>query len=249
MPQIYDLPISHLFPISHLPPTISHPMTVRTTRCQSVGHREVALEADVAQVPAGSLHELAATIEELVLAGSVFHPGETFQVGWMLTRIMPVDDRTLTLHEPDFANFPPAFVPSVTQTLRTMMLQVFMLDSVGLKPEMKTPSMTDGAMVCTNLEHDRFMMHRFAPRSAADSGWYIGCLREDHDHEDPANIQVISLYEAVLRKRTIESFLTFPEECTIYMGQAEGLKLTRYGKPLTVRQDSFLDRLHKRTHL
>jgi hypothetical protein len=55
-------------------------MIVSTTKCEEFGHREFALEADESSVPDIYLGEMAETIEHMVANGSVFRPGQTFQV-------------------------------------------------------------------------------------------------------------------------------------------------------------------------
>ena len=50
-------------------------------------------------------------------------------------------------------------------------------------------------------------MTRSDPTDSADSGWFVGCLADDHDHQQPANLTRVSLYEAFLRQPAIQGFL------------------------------------------
>ena len=60
-------------------------MNISTTRCNTFGHPEFILEADESAVPDIYLGELADTIEGMVEEGERFSPGQTFQIGWMIT--------------------------------------------------------------------------------------------------------------------------------------------------------------------
>ena len=55
-------------------------MRITTTTCHRHSHPEFVLEADDAHVPDVYLKDLADTIEQMVAAGSVFRPGETYIV-------------------------------------------------------------------------------------------------------------------------------------------------------------------------
>jgi hypothetical protein len=105
-------------------------MKAITTRCHQRRNPELVLEAGEAHVPKTCLDHLVHTVEDMVDGGSVFRPGQTFQVGWMLTRVATSEDETrMTLHEPDLRSMPIQWMPGVTYTLRTLMLQLLTLDS------------------------------------------------------------------------------------------------------------------------
>jgi hypothetical protein len=215
-----------------------------TTQCSRFQRPEFVLEADESIVPDFYLNRIVETIETMVERGSVFKPGETFQIGWMLTLVQSLDDSRLTLHEPDMQAMPIRWIPGITETLRQMMVQLHTLDSFALRQEINIPSARDSLLVCTQYTNPDFFMERFMPseENAADTGWFIGCLDTNHDHNDPANLRCISVYEAFIRQRGIQNFMAFPFGSIILVDQS-GLKVAKNGKELAIVPGSFLDRI------
>ena len=122
------------------------------------------------------------------------------------------------------------------------MLQVFMLDSVSLRQQMQMPSVVQSLIACTRYSAPNFIMVRSDPTQERDSGWFVGCLDKDHDHNDTANLQCISLYEAYLNQRGIQGFVAFPSGIMIVMDRKTGLSIVNSDdEPLKVLPDSFLD--------
>jgi hypothetical protein len=214
-------------------------MRVTTTRCKSHSHPEFVLDAD-SEVPDSHLRELAQTIEEMVAAGSVFRPKQTFQVGWIVTQIASFDATQLTLVEPDMKSMPIRWVPGVTETLRQKMVQVFALDSFSLRDEMTMATALQSMVVCTEYTAPEFFMVRSEP-DGNDSGWFVGCLGQDHDHNDAENLRCLSLYEASLHQRGIQNFLLFPVGTTVVNDTKNGLTVLKDDQPLELVPGSFLD--------
>ena len=223
-------------------------MVIVTDTCHRHGHPEFVLEADDAQVPPIYLENVAQTVQKLVAAGSVFRPGETFQIGGVLTRVEPAGGDRLTLAEPDMKSIPIRFVPGVSNTLRQMMLQLFMLDSVSLRPEIDIPPLHHSLLTCTRHGEPAFYMTRSAPTHEADTGWFIGCLHDDHDHNNAANLRCVSAYEAYLHQPAVAGFLAFPVGSLIAVDPRAGVRIYKGETPLEVEPDSFLD-LWARRHL
>lgn len=216
-------------------------MTITTTKCRAHAHPEFFLEADTTHVPDLYLRGLAETVERMVAQGSVFRPGQTFQIGWMLTQIQTHESGLLTLFEPDMRSFPIKWVPGVTETLRQKMVQVFMLDSVSLRNEIKIATIQHSMIVCSRYAEPDFFMTRSEPSNQRDSGWFVGCLDKSHDHNDPSNLKCVSLYEAFLHQRGMQGFVLFPLGAMIVMDRKMGLKLGKGGKDLTIQKGSFLE--------
>ena len=124
-------------------------MIISTTKREQFGHREFVIEADEIAVPDIYIRELVETIEQMVAEGTVFRAGESFQIGWMFTKVQENGPRHLTLEEPDMRSMPIQWIPGVTHTLRQRMLQVFMLDSVALRHEMQIPTILQSLIACT----------------------------------------------------------------------------------------------------
>ncbi len=216
-------------------------MIISTTKCENFGHPEFVLEADESAVPDIYIRELVETIEHMVADGTVFQVAETFQIGWMLTRVQEKGPRLLTLEEPDMRSLPIQWIPSVTDTLRQKMLQVFMLDSVELRHEMQIPSIQQSLIACTHYTDCDFFMTRSKSTNERDSGWFVGCREHRHDHNDPGNLRCVSLYEAYLGQRGIQGFVTFPVGATVVVDRKNGVTIFNKGEPLGIVPGSFLD--------
>jgi hypothetical protein len=217
------------------------PMIISTTKCEEFGHPEFVLEADASVVPDIYVRNLVETIECMVKEGSCFRPGETFQIGWMLTRVQGQGPRQLTLEEPDMRSMPIQWIPGVTHTLRQKMLQVFMLDSVGLRHQMQIPTIRQSLIACTRYTDGDFFMTRSENNNERDSGWFVGCLDGGHDHNEAGNLRCISLYEAYLGQRGIQGFVTFPVGATVLIDGKQGVTILNGAEPLGIVPGSFLD--------
>jgi hypothetical protein len=215
-------------------------MQLVTRKCGRFNHPEFHLEADEAIVPDVYLRKLIETIEGMVAEGSVFKPGETFQIGWMITQVQPFDGSHLTLVEPDMKSFPIKWVPGVTHTLRQQMVQLFMLDSVSLREEMEIPTVLQSLVACTRYESSCFFMSMSESSNPNDSGWFVGC-REDHDHNNPKNLRCISVYEAFLHQPGIQGFMTFPRNSVIAVEPGKGITIFHNEEKLKIKKGSFLD--------
>jgi len=220
-------------------------MIVSTTRCKAHGHAEFVLEIDDNAVPQQHVTQIIQTLEGMVAQGSVFKPGESFQIGWMTTKVQQYDKERLTLYEPDMRTFPMAFVPGVTATLRQMMLQLFFIDSLALPRDgIKLPSVRQAATVCKNYHSaKRILVSRDKPQAKADSGWSIVCHHEDHNHDAAETVAIVSLYEAFLNRNEIQGWMAFPEGTLIALQNGEPPRVFKDGAELRILHDSFLSRL------
>jgi hypothetical protein len=223
-------------------------MIVSTTRCKDHGHAEFVLEVDERAVPPRHVSRVIETIEGLVAQGSVFTPGETLQIGWMVTRVQRYDEGRLTLLEPDMRTFPMAFVPGVTGTLRQMMLQLLFIDSLAVsRGDMDIPSVCQSAVACKKYRDAKsLVLSRGKPHGPRDSGWFIGCLDGGHDHEDENSLALVSLYEAFINQNQIQGWMAFPATTLIALQDGDTPKVFRDGKDLRIVTDSFLARLLER---
>jgi hypothetical protein len=217
-------------------------MEIVTAECGRVAHREFVLEADPSHVPEASLRDIGRTLEQMVAGRSVFEPGQTFQIGWMLTLVQPLGDNRLTLAEPDMRTIPIRWVRGITHTLRQMRLQSSMLDSFGLREEADIPGAQHSLLVCNHYADPEFFMQRTALSGEADTGWFVACTRGGHDHNDPENLRRISMYEAYVNQRAIQPFAVFPFGSQIFVSPEDGLEVWRRGAPLNVMGGSLLDR-------
>jgi hypothetical protein len=150
---------------------------------------------DLEQASAWLLHWL----EERVAAGELFKPGESIQIGWMHTRIFGRPGGTLGILEPDFASVPINWNDSVSLTLRHLWIHKEVAVGAGLADQASFPSYRQSAIICRFLKGaDTILMYR-QPATEADSGWFIGCHSDSHDHQNPTELQCLSLYETAVR--------------------------------------------------
>jgi hypothetical protein len=220
-------------------------MQLVTSQCRRYGHAEFCLQADDS-VPGEYLQHAAQTVEQMVARGSQFRPGQTFQIGWMWTQVMQHDATYLTLHEPDMRSMPIQWVPGITETLRTMMIQLFTLDSVSLRGQMDAPHVRQFVLACNRFHEPEFRMIRMPAEEAADSGWFLSCADDRHDHQRQANIVTLSVYEAWLSQRYIQGFVAFPVGSMISMDRHSGLQISLHDRPLRIVPGSYLDQLLRR---
>lgn len=223
-------------------------MIVATHRCADHGHAEFVLQVDPSAVPEQHIEQIIQTLEGMVAHGSVFAPGQTLQVGWMVTQVQRHDKMRLTLFEPDMRSLPVKYVPGVTETLRQMMLQLFVIDSFGVpRNDMDIPSIRQSVVVCDKYQDaSGILLMRGKAQDQSDSGWFIGCLDKDHDHQNTQNLAKIPLYDAFLNRNAIQGWMAFPSGTFIALQGEQPPQVVRDGKELIILPDSFLDRLLQR---
>lgn len=181
---------------------------LETRSCHQHGHPEFALELgeEVLELDA---EWLRATLEGLVAQGHRFRPGETLQLGWSITRIGPLEHGRLTLLEPDFESLPTHFVPGATRTLLHLRLQRSVAESLGVA-EPAFPSLRQSAIVCSRLARAHPLWLDRALPQGMDSGWFMGCADESHDHQSARSLERLSLYEVALQQPAVVPYLALP---------------------------------------
>lgn len=218
---------------------ISSKQIVRTHECCCLGHPEFRLAFDSHLVIEPDVIWLTKFLSQSVASGTRYNPGETVQVGWVILKIESNEERTLSLYEPDFVEIPINFVDSVTQTLVQLRLQKSVAESIGLEDQITFPSLRQSCLICTRVK-DRgdFMMERFDP-SKHDSGWYMGCVDEDHNHNDPRNLQRVSLYDVTRGMLSCVPFLPLPPKIQVEV-KNNNFNLRYNGESIVPKTNSFL---------
>lgn len=194
-------------------------MDITTTTCRPA-HPEFFLRCGD-EIPESFALWLRDSLASAVNDGERFAPGQTYQVGWMTTRVAPGPEQMLTLHEPDMRSMPVQWVESVAQTLRHLMLHRFTAESVGLGEQLEFPKISQTCLVCKEISRasttSGLLLSRFPADGAGDSGWFVGCLDESHDHNVVENLARITLYELVRGLPELVSFLALPEGCEVVL--------------------------------
>jgi len=193
-------------------------MECETRSCGRHGHAEFVV--DVGDVPQIDATWLIGYLEDAVAEGARFVPGETLQIGWMITRVETASAGRLTLYEPDLRSLPVRFVPGAAGALRHLRAQRDVAESVGLADALRFPSIADTAIVCTQYDHGHnWVMSRVDPEPG-DSGWFVGCTVDSHDHEDPAALNRRSLYEVAVHVPEIVEYLARPPSSEVIVRRA-----------------------------
>src|SRR5712664_3470359 len=102
-----------------------------TTNCSKYGQQEISVAYEPAKVLEGDVKWLLEWLESEVANGRRFLPGETIQIGWMLTKLETFGESILKICEPDMKAFPIKFVDSVTNTLTHLRFQKMVAESIG----------------------------------------------------------------------------------------------------------------------
>ena len=194
-------------------------MMRRTTEnCGKYGQQEISVAYEQERVLESDVKWLLEWLESEVANGRRFLPGETVQIGWMLTKLEPFENENLRICEPDMKSFPVKFVDSVANTLAHLRLQKMVAESIGVADELSFPPLMHSAITCNWFrEHIGIFMDRFSPKDS-DSGWFIGCDDPNHDHQDQRNLQRKSLYELVVRHdQNIIPYLALPAGISVHV--------------------------------
>src|SRR5579862_6289827 len=99
-------------------------MIIRTSRCHEYGHPEFELEFDQTIVPETATIPVKTHLEESVANGTRYLPKQTIQIGWMFDEIQQRGD-FLSVAEPNFVGMPFKFVQTITETVRSMLVQKY----------------------------------------------------------------------------------------------------------------------------
>jgi hypothetical protein len=181
-----------------------------TKRCSHFGAREFRFSVDDSQVMRTDVNWFLQTLEDRVAVGERFASDETIQVGWGLLKVRANADNSLQLLEPNYTSMPIEWVDSVTKTIAHLRLQKDVVESYFEPDDAEFPSLRHHSLVCSKLQDaERLLMDRTAA-TVPDSGWFIGCSVANHNHNDPGELECVSLYEAVLRNPRALMFLALP---------------------------------------
>lgn len=183
------------------------PQTFRTTACSAHGHPEVTLTL-AERVPVPNIENtLLRYFESQVARGVVFSAGQTIDFVGLLLKLVARDDGTLGVSERDDDRW----VESVHGSLMQAYCRIEVARSFALAPE--PPPAGSTAIVCSRLDDSKraIMCKRAEPSPGTrDSGWYIGCTFEDHDHDDTEHLAVAPLAEVAKRYAWLGQFLALP---------------------------------------
>ncbi len=218
---------------------------ITTSQCGRYGQAEFRFKVDPSRVLRVDIDWLRQTLEGWVANGERFRDGETIQLGWGLLKISSNSDGTNSLLEPDFGTLPIEWIDVVTDSLANLRKQKDVCESYFDADETAFPSLRQSAVVCTELRgSDRIVMERLTA-DPPDSGWFIGCGYDSHDHNSPDHLQRVSLYEAVRQNSKALMFLALPVG-TLLEADDQDILLYRDGSLIEPRANSYMQKVRAR---
>lgn len=219
----------------------------RTSRCAEHQHPEFTIRF-LREVPVPGLEKmLLGYFENAVASGTRFKPGQTVQLGWATLRLTQRDDGTLGVLEPDLKT-ELKWIESVDQSLLETWRQKEVLDSVGLLERANYPRQALQAIVCSQVwDAPAFMMGRTAPSTPTDSGWFVGCMDEAHDHQHAEALSVVPLIEIAVKVPPLTQFFALPEGSDVVVTGPGRVRARVFfeGEELQPRESSYLSALNR----
>lgn len=215
--------------------------TLRTSKCSHHDHPEFQITIDSSIVVLDSDAEwFLRGLEEAVSQGERYSSGQTCQVGWMINEVRQHESGDLTWWEPDMRSFPVNWQEGINITLVQLRTQKDVVESVLTAEDITFPSLRQSAIICSRLEQSQNIIMERCESKELDSGWFFGCQLKDHDHNNIADLQRVSLYEAAVRfAPQIVPYLALP--AGILVALKDGVPVIyRNGEPLTFQSGSFL---------
>ncbi len=195
--------------------------TASTSLCRRYGHPEFRFTYDSAAVIGPTVNSFLESLVAQVAAGEVYRAGETFQIGWMITRLMEHKDGALGFLEPDMLTFPISRIEGLTSSLCHLRLHKDVCESLFDPAQIVFAPLWHSAVVCTRLgSAGTFVMDRFEPENNS-TGWFFGCDGAEHDHQDVRHLRRVSVYEAVVcLERRVLPYILLPPGTFLLGGDA-----------------------------
>lgn len=152
-------------------------------------------------------------------------PGQTLRYGWTLLRFMS-DDSYPSEAGPDalviferknpFAQEDLSYVPGVAHTIALLQLQHDAMRRNRVTGDSIHPSPLERAFVCTQVTPESLgylrplTAHRAWPPTPGESGWFVSCCDQEHDHDNPDELAVVHLHHLVERFPGLFPYLAMP---------------------------------------
>ncbi|MGW8390587.1 immunity protein Imm33 domain-containing protein [Pseudoduganella sp. HUAS MS19] len=210
-----------------------------TTQCAKYGQPEFVFSVDDGSLGEKDAQWFRATLEGMVADGEKFKAGETLLVGPVPLKLESADGGKLRVLEPDMKSIPFKFVPSVARTLRIVRRQRYAADSLGAASAMRFAPLHHPLMVTPGaLKAPAIIMIR-AKKQDGITGWVLTDLENKNRTKD--DLEVISVYEAMLQRPDIMDFLALPEQFSVVVSSRTKFEIFKDGSPVEPRKGSYLD--------
>ncbi len=148
----------------------------------------------------------------------------------------------MRLLAPDFETMPIRWVENLGPVFGIAAVHKYVPETFGFTPE--TPSLGNIALVGRAFDTLPMFAHRLEPDDSKpnDSGWLLGSDSEEVDNNDPKQLRVMSLYEAMLAIPHVVPYLSLPVGCRVMFHDQRPV-IMRDDVELTIPEGSYLDRL------
>lgn len=165
-------------------------------------------------------------------------PGQTLIYGWTTLRFIEDSQNlsgagtgTLLIEERQnpFSEEHPSYVPGVTRTLALLQLQHEAIRRNRVAGDAIYPHGSQHAFVCTRVSPET--VHRLRPLTAQriwepdsqDSGWFIGCGDQEHDHDNPDEATLIHLFHLVERFPGLFPYVAMPVGTAVFFEESQAI--------------------------
>lgn len=197
----------------------------QTSACSAHAHPEISFVlAEPVAVP-GIERTLLDYVEDLVQRGARLRPGQRVDLGGCLLRIFDRGDGTLGIRDVGFDGSD-AEPESAHRSLMRCWLRQEVARSFGLEAEFPATQAT--AVVCSKLEESAhaILMKRMEPTpDTPDSGWFLGCTDEAHDHDAADNLLAEPLMALSERLPWIDQFVALPQGTDLVVEMAQRVRV------------------------
>ena len=178
-------------------------------------------------------------LENYIAGGAEIQDGQTLQIGYVLLQCN-VDSKTLTLKSPTFESMPIEWSPNLGPTFQILGWHKYIPESFSFVPDIPTLSQT--AIVGQQFNEYPMFGNRLESTSPNDSGWFFGSMLDSVDNNDPDQLTLMSLYEAMLTIPHIIPYLSMPQDCQIMFSSKTPELLQNY-EPLEIEPGSMVEML------
>jgi len=164
--------------------------------------------------------------------------GQTMRYGWTMLRFVADQqnesglgtDRLLVeeLREPFHAH-EPVYVSGASCAIAVVALQDAAIQRNRMAADAEYPHRSQLALVCSRVTSETIgtlrplIAHRAWQPDIQNSGWFIGCGEDDHDHDDPDQLGQVHLLHLVTGFPGLLPYLALPVETMLVFEQGHAI--------------------------
>lgn len=158
----------------------------------------------------------------LLTSGQRIQHNETMRYGWSTLRFNANSEiGMLTIEELEKPLDPYAneYIEGVARSVAILNQQDATVARNGIIGQGHHPHRTEMAVICRHIRPDSTVMvlDRIKTSAVDDSGWFIGCGRSDHNHNDPNELARIHLVYIVESRPNLLMYMAMPDETRVVL--------------------------------